>query len=170
MNSDRLIAWAMLCVWASWLAGVQAICATNLGPWVPDAVTILFLALCAELDSRDVPKVCLVLAVCRLAFTVEPAEAVLCGILVLGAFALGVRSVAEAGGAFVRTLWGGTAVFGFGAWLLFCHATRSDFGAELDLGWARVVPTALSSAVLALLLGPLFVRLPGLSPLRKPRW
>lgn len=168
MSSSRLVSWAMLCVWASWVGGLQAIAAESLGAWVPDALTILLLSLTAELDDRDVPKACVVLAFARLAFTVEPAEATLCGFLTLGAFALGVRSVAEASGALVRTLWGGTAVLLFSGWLIFVHAARSDFALELD--WTRALPTAASSAVFALCCGPLLRRLPGLSPLWRPRW
>lgn len=158
----------MLLVWAAWLSGFQAVLVTSYGSWVPDVSLILLLALCAELDSRDVPFLCGVLAFARLTFTVEPVEATVCGLFVVGAAALGVRSVAEAGGPLVRTLWGGLAVLGYSSWLLFVHETR--MGASLGLDWRIAVPTAVSSALLALLLGPLLSRLPGLTPLRRVRW
>ena len=158
----------MLLVWASWLCGLQAVLATNFGTWVPDISLILLLALCAELDSRDVPFLCGVLAFSRLAFTVEPIEATVCGLLVVSAAALGVRSVAEAAGPLVRTLWGGLAVLGYSAWMLLVHETRT--GVDLGLDWRVAVPTAVSSAILALMLGPMLSRLPGLTALRRVRW
>jgi len=158
----------MLLIWASWLTGFQAVLATNFGVWVPDISMVLLLALCAELDSRDVPFLCGVLAFTRLAFTVEPVEATICGLFVVGAAALGVRSVAEAGGPLVRSLWGGLAVLGYSSWLLAVHETR--MGESLGLDWRIAVPTAISSAVLALFIGPALSRLPGLTPLRRVRW
>lgn len=165
---SRGLAWAMLLIWASWLTGFQAVLATKFGLWVPDISMVLLLALCAELDSRDVPFLCGVLAFTRLAFTVEPVEATICGLFVVGAAALGVRSVAEAGGPLVRSLWGGLAVLGYSSWLLAVHETR--MGESLGLDWRIAVPTAISSACLALLLGPALSRLPGLTPLRRVRW
>ena len=168
MRHSRGLAWTMLLIWASWMSGFQAVLATSYGVWVPDLSLVLLLALCAELDSRDVPFLCGILAFARLTFTVEPVEATLCGLFVLGAAALGIRSVAEAAGPLVRTLWGGLAVLGYSSWLLLVHETRMGVG--LDLDWRIGVPTAISSALLALLMGPALSRLPGLTPLRRVRW
>lgn len=168
MKHSRGLAWMMLLVWGAWLAGGQAMLATNFGTWVPDISLILLFALCAELDSRDVPVLCGVLAFARLAFTVEPVEATLCGLFTLGACALGVRSVAEASGPLVRTLWGGLGVLAYSAWMIVVHETRSE--ASLQLGWQIAIPTAVSSAFFALLFGPMLARLPGLTPLRRVRW
>ena len=49
----------------------ETIASETLGAWVPDALTILLLSLTAELDDRDVPKACVVLAFARLAFGVR---------------------------------------------------------------------------------------------------
>ena len=168
MTSSRGMAWFMLVVWATWIGAGQAVLATSFGAWVPDLSLLLLLALCAELDSRDVPILCGLLALARLTFTVEPVEATLCGLFTLGATALGVRSVAEAGGPLVRTLWGDFAVLLYSSWLIVVHQARS--GESLGLSWQLALPTALSSAGFALILGPLFVRLPGLTPLKKVRW
>lgn len=168
MISSRTIAWFMLLVWATWIAAGQAVLATTFGSWIPDLSMLLLLALCAELDSRDVPLLCGALALARLSFSVEPIEATLCGLFTIGAAALGVRSVAETQGPLVRTLWSGVAVLGYSSWLIVVHQARS--GAGLGLSWQVALPTAFSSAGFALLFGPLFVRLPGLTPLKKVRW
>ena len=175
MKPARWLAWAMLAIWSSWIAALQGllVARTSLGAWVPDAGLVLVLACAARFDRRDAPRVALIAAVGRLAFTIEPAPAVLAGFLLAGLVVRAVATVAEVEGPIVRTVLAGLAGWAFAAWLELVHHVR-DGGGEDFLGVLpealRSWPVGLSSAIFALAFAGALARLPGLSPLRKPRW
>ncbi len=175
MKSARWLAWAMLAIWSSWIAALQGllVARSGLGAWVPDAGLVLVLACAARFDRRDAPLVALVAALGRLAFTIEPAPAVLAGFLVAGLLARAVASVAEVEGPLVRTVLAGLAGWGFAAWLELVHHVRDGGGEDLLIALPsalRAWPVGASSALFAFLCASALARLPGLTPLRKPRW
>ena len=122
-----IVSWLMLAVWGSWIAGSQAVVVAAFdgsSAWVPDALTVLLLALCAELPQREAFKAAVILAAVRLAFSIEPPEATLCGLLVLTGLALALRAVTETSGVLVRTIFAGFATAGFASWLILVHGAR----------------------------------------------
>jgi hypothetical protein len=85
--------------------------------------------------------------------------------------ALTVRGALELSGAFGRTLATALGAGVFQAWIVIARDARAsehsvDFAAALH----TALPVALASALVALVLGPLFVRLPGLTPLWRRAW
>ena len=175
MRSPRPLSWAMLVVWSSWIAALQGllVARTPLGAWVPDAGLVFVLACSASFDRREAPRVALLGALGRIAFTVEPAPAVLAGFLLAGLIVRAVATVAEVEGALVRTILAGLAGWFFAVWLELVHHVRDGKGEDLVQllpKAARLWPIGLSSAAFALCFARGLARLPGLSPLRRERW
>jgi hypothetical protein len=165
----------MLVVWSSWIAALQGllVARTPFGAWVPDAGLLLVLACAASFDRREAPRVALLVALGRIAFTIEPAPAVLAGFLLAGLVVRAVATVAEVEGALVRTILAGLAGWLFAAWLELVHHVRDGKAEQIvDLlpQAARLWPIGFSSAVFALCFAGWLARLPGLSPLRRERW
>jgi len=178
VNRSRLVPWLMLGVWASWLAALQGllVAKTDLAYWVPDTLVLLLVTCAGRFQPKDVTKAAIVLAISRIAFSVEPPAAVLCGFMVTALCVRGVRSVAEVGGPLVRASVAGVGAWGVAAWLLFVHAVRDDTSFDLA-SLLEVMPecaglwrVGLTTALVALFFGPAFALLPGLTPLRKKRW
>ncbi len=179
MRRGVWISWLMLAVWASWLTALQgvAVSKTMLGAWVPDVGVLLIVACAGSFQARDVSRAALVVALARIAYSVKPPVAVLAGFLGVSIVARGVLSFAEIGRPLVRTALSGALALALSDWFVLVHAAR--YGAELGdtAAWKAalmalpgLLPGALASAGCALLLGPAFALLPGLTPLRRPRW
>jgi hypothetical protein len=176
MSGERLLAWFLFLVWAAWLHALHSAWSSGAAAaWIPDLGLVFALVLAAHMEANDVLACALAAAFVRSAFAGEPPIATLSGMLLVMLLALAARSMVELTGAVTRALSCGVLVFVFDAWLCLVHRVR-DLEPALASGVA--VPSALwaataaafSSAMLALVLGPLFVRLPGLSPLRRRRW
>ena len=172
MTRARWISWLRLAVWSSWLAALHAwlVTAAASPRWVPDVGVVLLVACATRFSARDVPKAALVVALARVAYSVEPPSALLAGFLAAALLVRAARSALELGGALARSLVAGGVAWTLATWLVFVHASRAP---SLGLGPAppidRLTP-ALASALLALIAGPLLARLPGLSPLAGRRW
>ena len=172
MRVERWIPWIMLAIWASWIAGLQALLVAEgwLGPWVPDLGVLFPLALCCQLHKRDVPLAVLLIALSRIAHTIEPPTAILAGFLGLSLAVAPLRGLAEIERPGLRALVGGCATLCFALWMSLVHVLR--VGGELS--WTRftdasleALPAVLITALAALPLFGGLVRLPGLSPLRR---
>lgn len=171
----RLLAWVMLAIWASWIAAFQGLLAAHsaLSGWVPDFGLVLALACAATFDKRDTALATLIVACGRIAYSIEPPAAVLAGFLFAGLVVRAVATVAEVEGALVRTILAALAVFSFAVWLQLVHQVRDGASEELLQilpKAAQVWPMVCTSAGCALLMQRTLVCLPGLSPLRRPRW
>lgn len=176
----RWIPWLMFAVWASWLTALQGVLAarTSLGPWTPDLGIALLVVCVGRFDGADVPKAALLVAAARIAHTVEPPAGVAAGILFATFVVSATRSVAEVGGASLRSLLAALLAWSFAGWLVLVHAVRATqlaagdpaaFDAGLEpLG--AVWRVGLSTGLTAFALGPALLALPGLSPLRRRRW
>ena len=176
MRSERVLAWGLFLVWAAWLHALQSAWVSGAAAaWIPDLGLVFALVIAAHMEASDVLGCALAAAFVRSAFAGEPPIAIASGMLLVMLLALGARSMIELTGAVTRALSCGVLVFVFDAWLWLVHRVR-DLEPVLQGGVA--VPSALwaasaaafSSGMLALVCGPLFARLPGLSPLRRRRW
>lgn len=180
MPRSRWIPWLMFAVWASWLTALQGVLAsrTSLGPWTPDLGLALLVVCVGRFEAADVPKVALLVAAARIAHSVEPPAGVAAGVLFATFVVAATRTVAEVGGASLRSLLAGLLAWSFAGWLVLVHAVRAAydasgdpaaFAAGLEPG-VSVWRVGFSTALAALTLGPLLLVLPGLSPLRRRRW
>ncbi|MFT5051307.1 MAG: hypothetical protein ACI8QZ_002718 [Chlamydiales bacterium] len=172
----RLTPWVMLIIWSSWAAAAQGLLAQpdRMALWVPDLSLLLLLACAARFDSGDVPKAALVIALGRVAFSVEPPAALLVAFLATSVLVLGVRSVAQVNGAFVRVSLAVVCSWSLGAWLVFVHVVRVQrMGGDAPLSLAFALDLwrgALTTGVAAVLVGPTLAYLPGLTNLRRRQW
>jgi hypothetical protein len=172
-GAGRFLAWTLLAVWAVWLFALHAWLAgeSAAARWWPDLGLVLCASLAARIESRDVPLCALVFALARSAVGSEPPIVVLAGFSGALALLLVARSVVELTSPPSRALAAGLLVLAFDAWLIGVHRVRlgaaaADWPVGLLAGWTA----ALSSAVLAFVLGPALAHLPGLTPLRRRRW
>ena len=176
----RWLPWLMFAVWASWLTALQGVLAgrTTLGPWTPDLRLALLVVCVGRFEASDVPKAALIVAAARIAHTVEPPAGVAAGILFATFVVVATRTVAEVGGASVRSLLAALLAWSFAGWLVLVHAVRtahleSGDPAALAAGLepaGAVWRVGLATGLAAFAFGPLLLGLPGLSPLRRRRW
>ena len=182
MKRTTWLAWLLLGVWTAWIYALQGLCVARLdsSAWVPDLGLVLLLGLAARLSHEDLPKAAIVIAIARCAVSIDAPVAVFAACLGAAALARALREVFEIGGALPRTLLGGASAWLVTGWLTLVHGLRDarlalhtagtppDIG-ELSRAFATAWPPALSTALAALLLGPLLAQLPGLTPLAKKR-
>lgn len=171
------MAWVLFCTWSIWLLALQGFASgVSMGPsWIPDLGLVYVLAVQARLRRGDLLVAVLLGAYCRASLSLDPPLAILAGYLGAAGLAGSVRSMLAVEDRFLLALVVGLAVLGFGAWMRVAVGLRGDGltpgqhpGAPLAscLGGWRV---GISSAMCALLLGPVLAGLPGLTPLRRRR-
>lgn len=178
MIQSRAFGWAFFGVWAVWLFALHAWIGGGGSPltdtparWMPDLGLVLALSLLARAEVSDAPWIALIAAFARAAFSSEPPIVLLTGFLGIVLLALVARSAVELTGPLWRALAALLLVFVFDLWLAFAHSMRLPVGFEsVPFSVFASWPAALSSALLALLLGPLLAHLPGLTPLRRRQW
>lgn len=173
MIALRWIAWALFCVWAVWLFALSGWLGADSGwaRWMPDLGLVLVLSLLAQLETRDAPLLALCAALARASVSAEPHVALLAGFFGIVALALAARSVVELTGPLSRALVCGALVVVFDGWLVLVHRVRvHEVAGVLPLSVFIAWPAGITSALLALVAGPLFAHLPGLTPLRRRRW
>jgi len=165
----RVFAYVLLAVWTSVATVLQALAVEGLGlgVWTPDLALFLLVAALAQLHRSDAVRVSLVAGLARATFTVEPPFGVLAGTLAVGLVADGVRRVAELSRPITRAVLVGGSAFLFGLWLLLVDAVRSDVAGVLLGRAVSLVPTALTSALFALVAWPLAKALPGLRSMER---
>lgn len=176
MDRARVLPWFMLVVWASWLTAAQGVLAApaRLGSWCPDLGLLLLISCVGRFHAADVPKATAVVAIARIAYSVEPPAAILAGFIAVAFVVRGLRGIAELGQVAIRFSVAGLLTWGFSAWLVLVHAARNTLaessaaspGTLAFESWRGALATALT----ALFVGPGLELLPGLSPLRKRRW
>jgi hypothetical protein len=166
----RVLAYVFLAVWTGVATVLQALSVEGLGLgyWTPDLPLCLLVAALAQLHRSDAVRVSIVAALARATFTVAPPFGVLAGTLAVGLVADGVRRVAELSRPITRALLVGVSAFLFGLWLVLVDAARAGDVGGVVLGRAvSLVPTALTSALLALVAWPLARLLPGLRSMER---
>jgi hypothetical protein len=166
----RVVAYTLLAVWIGLATVLQALAVEGLGwgAWTPDLPLFLLVAALAQLHKSDAVRVAVVAGLARATFTVEPPFGVLAGTLAVGLVADSVRRVAELSRPITRAVLVGTSAFLFGLWLVLVDAVRVDDVAGVLLGrTGSLVPTALTSALLALVAWPLAKALPGLRSMER---
>ena len=170
MIVSRGLAWLLFLAWVTWGFALQGWLGGG-SRWMPDLGLVLALSLLARLDARGAPLLALCVALARASLSSEPAVALLAGASGVVLLALAARSVVELTGPLWRAAVAGALVFVFDAWLMAVHHVRArDLAGGLPFDPIAILPAALTSALLALVLGPALVHLPGLSPLRSRRW
>ncbi len=171
MIALRATAWLLFTVWAVWLFALQGWLGadTSLARWMPDLGLVLVLSVVAQLETRDAPLLALCAALARISVSAEPGVALVAGFFGIIGLALLARSVVELTGPVSRAVVCGFLVVVFDGWLILVHGVRTPElagTAPILVAW----PAGITSAVFALLAGPVFARLPGLTPLRRRRW
>lgn len=165
----RVVAYILLAVWIGLATVLQAFLVEGLGlgVWSPDLPLFLLVAALAQLHKSDAVRVAIVAGLARATFTVEPPFGVLAGTLAVGLVADGVRRVAELSRPMTRAVLVGGSAFLFGLWLVLVDAVRVGIAGELLGRAVSLVPTALTSALLALVAWPLARALPGLRSMER---
>lgn len=171
MKGSALLAWFLLAAWAVWLFAAQGRwAAATASAWVPEIGLSLLLGLGPSLRRGDLVAAAFAIAAARIAVSIEPPAAVLAGYLAAGVVAQSVQSVIPLDRPAVRIGLGFALALSLDAWFALVAGARGQgalvLEADLVLApWRRALVTAL----LAGFVGPLFARLPGLTPLRKRR-
>lgn len=171
---QRALGWTLFLVWAVSLAGLQGILTRHAsGVWVPDAALVLSVVVLARCEVADLALLALLSAYARAATSGEPPLVLYTGVLGALLAALAVRSALELSGPVGRTLATALAAGLFQTWITIARDVRAAPGAsgiDLASAAASALPVACVSAALALLLGPVLARLPGLTPLWSRSW
>lgn len=175
---SRLIGWCLLVVWCAWLFAFQGLVASTpqIASWTPDIGIVLLLALDPRLERRDALLAVAIVAGARIGFSSDPPLAILAGYWTLVFVVRALRNVFEVDHASSRMV-----LAALGAALLTIYwavsrdialsldpvlAADGAYGVEETLAWSRVVKGAVATALGTAVLGPLVLRLPGLTPLR----
>jgi hypothetical protein len=166
----------MLLLWAVWISAVQGTLAARGWTFVPDLGVVLLVALAARIEPADLGWLALALALGRASVGVDPVPALVAAYFLVVALVRALRNLIDVQGPIVQVPLAALSAGGLLMWLGVAHRARlprasvsalEDLGRSLPGPWA----VALASALAALLLGPLFARLPGLSPLaRRKTW
>ncbi len=184
MSRSAVLPWILLAIWSAWIGALQGWLGSRaaLAPWVPDAVLVLLLSLCARLDRKDLPKAALVVGLARSAVSIEPAASLLAGVLGVVLVVRVLSSVLEIGDPPARTVLAFLGALLLARWQALvlerdvlaaaglaapslAETWRDAVGALGPRAWSRAAATALC----ALMLGPALAHLPGLTPLRRRR-
>lgn len=184
MNRSVFWRWVSVSAWAVLLLALQGHLAasTALGAWTPNLGLVLMLSLLGRVKREQLVYVAVALTFARAATSIEPPIAIVAAHLFVVALAHTLRGVFEISSAVPRSTLAGLNVLLLGGWFEFVRRLRDAQAAgavalddaALFAGFELFAPSfacALSTALIALVGGPLFVRLPGLAPLwRKTTW
>ena len=178
----RLLGYMLLAAWGSWISALLGL-ADLMGinkALLPDVLLCLVVLIAAALPRSAAFQAALVLALARIAFSVDSPFAILASFLGAAVFVRTLRAGVEVYGPFSRGLLCSLAVWIDGIWLGAVRAQRAVFAAggvpddPSTLGTLfrpalDALPRALISGVLALFCGGILLSLPGLRFLEKRR-
>jgi len=169
VSGRRRLAWVLFFVWGVWLYAAQGLLSEviGLGRWTPELGLALLLVFDARL-SRTGGRIAAALVACaRIVFSTDPPLAILAGFLAVVAVTGAVRSVVDVDRPVFRGVVATVAMLVLSSfWGLSWRAALAADGAyapPLDPAWR----SALVTGGVAALTGALFLRLPGLRPLRR---
>jgi len=177
MGAERLFAWALLTLWSTWLFALQGILAAggSLGTRSPDMGVLLLLMLDRRCSRSSMLFAVLIVSSARMGFSADPPLAILFGYaLLVGGMRL-LRRVVEVDQALIRALIAGLGFLALNKYWAMARGIALAQGAGQVTSasvWTRELPAgswgqALSTALGILILGPILMHLPGLSPLRR---
>jgi hypothetical protein len=182
MNRTSWWGWIFAAVWTLWLAALQGfvVARSSHGAWMPDLALALALALAGHIAREDLPKLALALAAARAAVSIDPPVAIFAAYLCVFGVAHVLRGVFDISSPMPRGMLTFASALFAGAWLELVHRVRDardavvtasdaglgSFGFDvLRSAW----PSALTTALAAVIAGPALARLPGLNSLWKKR-
>jgi hypothetical protein len=178
MNGNRFVALLMLAIWGSWMCAGQALFAASTwtGGLSPDGSLVLLVMVAGALPRQEGLGAAMIIGLARVAHTVDPPAAVLASTLLALIAARSVRRVVDFELPMARAGAAGLAALVVTLWLGLVQAARASSsgvggaGERMTDSLLTAPAAALSAAVVALVFGPVLLRLPGLTPLRKQRW
>jgi hypothetical protein len=166
------LAWLLLALWTGLLVALRGMALaadSTLGAWMPHLGLVLLLALDGRLAAGRARLAAVVLAGVYAALGPGPPLAFLAGTLGVVGLTRSLRTVLEIDGPLGRAVVAGVAVMALALLVSLARAARLPLeggeAATLELAWRG----ALGTALLALVLGARFARLPGLAPLLQGR-
>lgn len=169
MKRPSLVSWILLALWSTWLHALQGQWAAS-GPFAPDLGMVLVVVLAARMPPDELARGALAVGLGRCAVSIDPPAAVLFGTLAPALVFGSLRSVVVIREGLARAVLAGVGSALSARWLMLVHAARgTEIPAGLESGLAAVWPLALSTALAALVLGPLFGVLPGMGVLLRRR-
>ena len=164
-RDSRALAWLLLAIWMAWVTALQSRLgespAYRLPPPDLNLVFLVSMALCVR--RADLLPLALVAALARVAFSLDPPQAVLFVTLGLGALGVGSRRALQLEGPVWRAALAAFGAVAAALWLGRARAARGIDAQDLDAVTALAL--AVSSGLAALVLGGALQRLPGLAPL-----
>jgi hypothetical protein len=174
--------WIAVALWCAWLGALGGAWRTASpdGGFVPDLALVLALALAAHVDRAELPWLLAAVVLGRMANAIEAPIAVIACLLMCTLVVRASHGVVEITRPLPRALIAGCAVLLAHAWFALVHSVRVDAADPLSrtadaqrfdvLGeLLRALPAAAATALVALLLGGVVTRLPGLGPFARRR-
>ncbi|MFT7678967.1 MAG: hypothetical protein ACI8QC_002966 [Planctomycetota bacterium] len=168
----RAVGYLMLAVWGGLFSAGLAL-AMGLGAkgaFLPDPVLCLVVLIAARLHRDVVVTAAFVLALARIAFTIDPPPAIFAMYMGAALLIRALRSGVDVNGPLVRGWFCFVVVWIDGMWLTLVRAQRQVFAANampdaalLGEALGYTLPRAMASGLLGIVLGAVLVRLPGLS-------
>lgn len=138
------------------------------GAWTPELGVVLIIGLASRMTPERARGGALVLALVRSALSTEPLFAILAAYLFLGELVATLRASVDTEGPALRTVLAFLGSMGVALWFGLVQGAREGTPAPLAFGLPdRILPTAISTACVALLFGGWLRRLPGIGPLWK---
>ena len=168
------LAWVLLVVWCAWLLALQGLLASGaspgapLGAWTPDLGVVMLLALGPTQRGARMGLAVAIVSGARIAFTGDPPLAILVGYTAVAGVASRLRETLEIDRAVPRALLAALLALALSAYWMAAARIALGAGTAEALSaprWAWA--SALGTGAAALVLAPLLVRLPGLSPFRR---
>lgn len=162
--------WIVLAVWTAWLFALQGwLASSGLGPWAPETGLVLLCIVGERVTRRRALVAALWIACVRIAFSADPPVAILAGYLGVAFAHQLLGSAIALDHPLVRALFSFAALLVLASFLGFARSLELSglYGLAPESG--PVWRSATATAIVALLCGPLAVRLPGLKALWKRR-
>jgi hypothetical protein len=162
-----MLAWLLLAIWMTWLTAIQSRLgespAYRLPP--PDLNLVFLVSMALVVRRADLLPLAIIAALARIAFSLDPPQAVFFLTLSIGALGVGSRRAMHLEGPLWRAFLSGFGAVVAVLWFTEVRQARGIEVVEVDAAAALIL--AVSSALAALVLGGLLLRLPGLADLRR---
>ncbi|MCH2107493.1 MAG: hypothetical protein MK291_12725 [Planctomycetes bacterium] len=169
MSLSHIGAWLVALVWFAWASAVdtQLSLAAATSPWVPSLGVALMVAWAVRMEAGTLWALACLAALARGSFSVEPPVAILAGNLaVVMLIRFGRRSF-DLARPIGRSLVAGAVAAGWVLWAWLVLFARHGEGAHPT--WEVLAKAGASTALLTLLLGGYFAKLPGARALLERR-
>lgn len=166
-SKSRTLAWLLLAIWMTWLTALQSRLgespAYRLPP--PDLNLVFLVSMALVVRRADLLPLAVIAALARIAFSLDPPQAVLFLTLGIGALGVGSRRAMHLEGPLWRAFLSGFGAVVAVLWFTQVRDLRGIEVVQVDAASAAIL--GVSSALAALVLGGLLLRLPGLAALQR---